>query len=37
MLVFCIPGSRRAATEYMAEIVKNLDHALRMICGMDQH
>ncbi|MFZ4397515.1 MAG: molybdenum cofactor synthesis domain-containing protein [Kiritimatiellia bacterium] len=37
MLVFCIPGSRRAATEYMTEIVKNLDHALRMIRGMDQH
>jgi molybdenum cofactor synthesis domain-containing protein len=37
MLVFCIPGSRRAATEYMTEIVKNLDHALRMIRGFDQH
>lgn len=36
-LVFCIPGSRRAATEYMTEILKNMDHALRMIRGVDQH
>lgn len=37
MLVFCIPGSPRAATEYMQEILKNLDHALRMVRGFDQH
>jgi molybdenum cofactor synthesis domain-containing protein len=37
MLVFCLPGSRRAVLEYMTEIRKTLDHALRMIRGMDQH
>jgi len=37
MLVFCLPGSRRAAVEYMTGIRKTLDHALRMIRGMDQH
>jgi molybdenum cofactor synthesis domain-containing protein len=37
MLVFCIPGSKRAAAEYMAEILKNLTHALRMIRGIDEH
>jgi molybdenum cofactor synthesis domain-containing protein len=36
-LVFCVPGSRRAAGEYMTEILKNLDHAMRMVRGIDQH
>lgn len=36
-LVFCLPGSRRAVTEYMTEILRNVDHMLRMVRGIDEH
>jgi len=36
-LVFCLPGSKRAVSEYMAGILKNLDHMLRMVHGIDEH
>jgi molybdenum cofactor synthesis domain-containing protein len=37
MLVFCLPGSPGAAVDYMTAIRKVLDHALRMIHGIDSH
>ena len=37
MLVYAIPGSPRAAREYMAEILKTLEHAILMLHGIDAH
>jgi len=36
-LVFCLPGSPRAALEYMAFVAKILDHTLCMVQGIDSH
>ena len=37
MLVFTLPGSLKAVTEYMTEIEKTLDHLLFMLYGLDTH
>jgi molybdenum cofactor synthesis domain-containing protein len=37
MLVFALPGSVKAVTEYMTEIEKTLDHLLLMLYGLDAH
>jgi molybdenum cofactor synthesis domain-containing protein len=37
MLVYCVPGSVRAVEEYLAEILKTLEHSLFMIHGIDRH
>lgn len=37
MQVYAIPGSVRAAREYMAEILKTVEHALQMLHGIDAH
>ncbi len=36
-LVFNLPGSTRAVSEYMSEILKNLEHLLYTIHGIDVH
>jgi len=36
-LVYTLPGSVKAVTEYMKEITKTMDHALFMLHGIDQH
>jgi molybdenum cofactor synthesis domain-containing protein len=36
-LVFCLPGSVKAVEEYLTEILPVLDHALRMLKGVDLH
>jgi len=36
-LIFCIPGSVKAATEYMQEITPMLSHLCRMKSGSDRH
>ncbi len=37
MLVYAIPGSVRAVSEYMTEILKTLEHAVLMLHGVDAH
>jgi molybdopterin adenylyltransferase len=37
MLVFALPGSVKAVSEYMAEIEKTLGHLLMMLHGLDVH
>ncbi len=37
MLIYAIPGSPRAVEEYMAEILKTLDHLLVLLSGQDPH
>jgi molybdopterin adenylyltransferase len=37
MLVYAIPGSVKAVKEYMAEILKTIEHAVRMLHGIDAH
>jgi molybdopterin adenylyltransferase len=37
MLVFTLPGSPKAVSEYLAEITRNLYHLVMMIHGLDQH
>jgi len=37
MLVYALPGSVRAVTEYLTEILKTLEHSLFMIHGIDRH
>ena len=37
MLVFALPGSIKAVTEYISEIVKTLEHLLLMLYGLDSH
>jgi molybdopterin adenylyltransferase len=36
-LVYTVPGSVRAAGEYMDEIIKTLEHTLQMLYGIDTH
>lgn len=36
-LIFTLPGSPKAVKEYMDEIVKSLDHCVRMINSIDNH
>lgn len=36
-LVYCLPGSVKATTEYMNEITPTLEHSFRMIYGIDSH
>lgn len=36
-LVYVIPGSTKAVTEYINEIVKTIEHSIRMIKGVDNH
>jgi molybdenum cofactor synthesis domain-containing protein len=36
-MVYTLPGSVKAVTEYMSEITKTMDHALFMLHGIDQH
>jgi molybdenum cofactor synthesis domain-containing protein len=36
-MVYTLPGSVKAVTEYMKEITKTMDHALFMLHGIDQH
>ncbi len=35
--IYTLPGSVRAVEEYLAEILKTLDHAILMIHGIDAH
>jgi molybdenum cofactor synthesis domain-containing protein len=37
MLVYAVPGSLRAAGEYLAEIVKTLEHLVMTVHGVDAH
>jgi molybdopterin biosynthesis enzyme MoaB len=37
MLVYAVPGSVRAAREYVDEILKTLEHAVLMANGFDTH
>ncbi len=36
-LVYCLPGSVKAVTEYMTEILPTLEHSFRMLFGIDSH
>ena len=36
-MVYTLPGSVKAVTEYMSEIMKTMDHALFMLHGIDKH
>lgn len=36
-MVYCLPGSPRGVQEYMPEILRSLEHALRMLWGLDVH
>ena len=36
-LIYTIPGSVKAADEYMAEILKTLNHTILMQYGIDAH
>jgi molybdenum cofactor synthesis domain-containing protein len=36
-LVFTLPGSVKAVTEYMAEITRHLRHLVNMLHGIDEH
>jgi len=36
-LVYTLPGSVNAVTEYMREITKTMDHSLFMLHGIDKH
>jgi molybdenum cofactor synthesis domain-containing protein len=36
-MVYTLPGSVKAVTEYMSEITKTMDHALFMLHGIDRH
>ncbi|HLD45162.1 MAG TPA: molybdopterin-binding protein, partial [bacterium] len=36
-LVYTLPGSVRAVSEYLAEILKTLPHSLLMLWGIDAH
>jgi len=37
MLIYTLPGSRKAVDEYMDEILKTLEHLLFMLNGIDRH
>jgi molybdopterin adenylyltransferase len=36
-LIYTLPGSVKAVHEYMAEIVKTLEHTFYMLYGIDTH
>jgi molybdenum cofactor synthesis domain-containing protein len=36
-LIYALPGSVKAVHEYMAEIVKTLEHTFYMLYGIDRH
>lgn len=36
-LVYTLPGSPRAVDEYMGEILRTVEHAIRMVHGLDVH
>ena len=36
-MVYTLPGSVNAVTEYMCEITKTMDHSLFMLHGIDRH
>ncbi len=36
-LVFCLPGSPKAISEYMSEILPTLEHSFKMIYAIDSH
>ncbi len=36
-MVYTLPGSVKAVTEYMSEITKTMDHTLFMLHGIDKH
>ncbi|HKK43396.1 MAG TPA: MogA/MoaB family molybdenum cofactor biosynthesis protein [Bacteroidales bacterium] len=36
-LIYTVPGSVRAAGEYMDEILKTLEHTIQMLHGIDTH
>jgi len=36
-IVYTLPGSVKAVTEYMSEITKTMDHTLFMLHGIDKH
>lgn len=36
-LIYCLPGSVRAVTEYCHEILPTLVHSIRMVHGIDDH
>lgn len=36
-LVYCLPGSPKAISEYMTEILPTLQHSLKMIYSIDSH
>jgi len=36
-MVYTLPGSVNAVTEYMCEITKTMEHALFMLHGIDKH
>ena len=36
-LVYCLPGSPKAISEYMTEILPTLEHSFRMIYAIDNH
>lgn len=36
-LIFALPGSPKAVKEYIEEILKSLEHCVRMIHGIDKH
>ncbi len=36
-LIYTLPGSVKAVHEYMAEIVKTMEHTFYMLYGMDVH
>jgi molybdopterin biosynthesis enzyme MoaB len=35
--IYALPGSVRAVKEYMGEILKNIEHLLFMLHGLDVH
>lgn len=37
MALYALPGSVRAVTEYMGEILKTLEHVVYMVHGLDMH
>ena len=36
-LIYCLPGSVKAVTEYCDEILPTILHSLKMVFGMDDH
>jgi molybdopterin biosynthesis enzyme MoaB len=36
-IVYTLPGSVKAVTEYMSEIMKTMEHTLFMLHGIDKH